>query len=70
MEKKKKKKRGVESLLPFPTWRAGNISLFFSPISPHFYPVILNYFADKLNFYFLAQILFLLDARTENLGIF
>jgi hypothetical protein len=33
--KKKKKKKEQESLLPFPTWRTGNISLFSSS-TPHF----------------------------------
>jgi hypothetical protein len=41
------KRWGKESLLPFPAWRAGNMSPFF----PHFYPVILNPFPNKLYYY-------------------
>jgi hypothetical protein len=46
------KKKQQESLLPFPAWEVRNVSLFFSPIPPHFYPLILNVFANKLYYYF------------------
>jgi hypothetical protein len=31
---------------------AGNVPLFFSLISPHFYPVTLNFFPNKLYYYY------------------
>jgi hypothetical protein len=37
----------LESLLPFPARKC--VSLF--PISPHFYPVVLNSFPKKLHYY-------------------
>jgi hypothetical protein len=36
----------MESLLPFPAWGAENVS----PLFPHFYPVILNSFPNKLSY--------------------
>jgi hypothetical protein len=54
-----------ESLLPFPAWGTGNVSPFFN-ISLHFYPVILNFFPNKLYFYFhILPEFFSPDARTK-----
>jgi hypothetical protein len=44
-----------ESLLLFTAWRTGNVCPFFSPISPYFYPVIVNFFINKLCYCFSLQ---------------
>jgi hypothetical protein len=41
----------LESLFPFPAW-GQEMFLSFFPICAHFYPIILNFFPNKLYCYF------------------